>query len=73
MNLNCDGGRCKLDDGEVRMLPLGKRARAFGYGNAILCEDCFYHEIQWRKERNRELAPHAQYELPRWADLEIYT
>jgi hypothetical protein len=72
MNPNCDGGRCKATGGQVRVLPLGRPYGRSGGGNAILCRDCFEYEIAWRKQRNEQLAPHAQYDLPSWSSLEVY-
>ena len=65
MNLNnrCGGGHCQNAEGEVRWLPTG------GDSNAILCRACFEHEMNYRRDRNRELAPECAYALPRWEDL----
>ena len=65
-NPNCDGGKCISETGEVRLLPHGEDS------NLILCHDCFNHEINYRKARNRELADWAQFNLPTWDSLEIY-
>lgn len=65
-NPNCDGAHCRTGTGEVRKLPTG------GDSNAILCRDCFRHEDQWRRERNRELEASAQFDIPTWEDLEVY-
>lgn len=71
LNPNCDGagpdapyGVCK--GGEVRRVPIG------GDGAVILCRRCFRAEIVWRKERNKELGEYAQFDLPKWEDLEVY-
>jgi hypothetical protein len=65
-NPNCDGGYCVSETGEVRVLPTG------GDGNAILCRSCFAHEMNWRRERNMELAKENRFQLPRWTDLKVY-
>ncbi len=65
-NPNCDGGHCCTETGEVRVLPLP------GGANLILCMTCYAREMQWRKERNRELSTDAQYDRPVWSDLTIY-
>jgi hypothetical protein len=68
-NPNCDGsGPCILN-GEVRVLPTGSQAH---HGNAILCRLCFNREIQFRKERNRDLGKDCQFQLPRWETLKVY-
>lgn len=67
MNTNpmCDGsGLCSA--GEVRVLPTG------GEGNGILCRSCLSREIEWRRQRNRELSKDCQFKLPAWEDLKIY-
>ena len=67
-NNNCDGsGPCA--PGEVRFLPLGKVAH---YGVIILCRSCWAREIAWRRGRNRELSPDCAFDLPAWADLDVY-
>lgn len=68
-NPNCDGAHCTSSVGEVRLLPTSKPCRS----NAILCRACYSHEIRWRKERNRELGTSAQFDLPTWESLELYT
>lgn len=65
-NPNCDGSHCQTVKGQVRLLPTG------GDGNAILCRSCFAHEIQFRRERNRELSTDCQFALPTWETLKIY-
>jgi hypothetical protein len=69
MNPMCDGGRCHIDTGEVRVLPLGKSPH---HGNLILCKPCFEHELNFRRERNRDLGKDAQFALPAWDSLEVY-
>src|SRR5215510_726538 len=63
-NPNCDGDHCTHSKGEVRVLPYG------GGGNLILCQACYEHEINWRKERNREVA--SPFGLPTWESLRVY-
>jgi hypothetical protein len=65
-NNNCDNDKCTDSKGEVRVLPTG------GEGNAILCRACFRHELRFRMERNRELCPENQFDLPSWQDLKVY-
>ncbi len=38
----------------------------------ILCWRCHTREIQFRKERNRELSKDCQFKLPTWDSLKIY-
>lgn len=65
-NPNCDNDKCAQADGEVRVLPTG------GDSNAILCRECFLHEIRFRQYRNMGLADDCKFKLPRWEDLKIY-
>lgn len=65
-NPNCDGGRCRQETGEVRALPSG------GDSNLILCQDCFNHELGYRRDRNRELGEDSKFELPLWDSLAVY-
>lgn len=65
-NWNCDGDLCTNATGEVRRLPLG------GNSAVIVCEACYFHEMNYRRERNEELSPSARFDLPRWESLEIY-
>ena len=64
-NNMCDGSRCKLPNGEVRLLPTG------GDGNMIYCRACYEHEMSYRRERNRDMG-YAAFELPKWEDLKVY-
>jgi len=67
-NPNCDGsGPCDL--GEVRVLPWTRDKHG---GNSILCRLCFSREIQYRIERNKELAKDCQYDLPAWESCKVY-
>lgn len=66
LNPNCDGGHCASATGEVRLLLTG------GDSNAILCQRCFRYELEFRRERNRELSPDCQFALPVWSELETY-
>jgi hypothetical protein len=64
-NPNCDGsGPCT--PGQVRVLPTG------GDSNGILCRACYGREIQFRKERNKELGKSCQFDLPAWDTLKVY-
>jgi len=65
-NANCDGSHCTWPSGETRRLPYG------GEGNVILCRSCYEYELRWRRERNEELGPDAQFELPAWETLAVY-
>lgn len=65
-NPNCDGGQCRKVTGEVRVLPTG------GDSNGILCRDCYAYEMQFRRERNRDLSPDCQFALPAWESLRVY-
>lgn len=65
-NPNCDGGNCISAVGEVRVLPTG------GDSNAILCRACFDHEMRFRRERNKELAESAAFDLTGWLTLKVY-
>lgn len=65
-NYNCGGSSCKHSDGEIRVLPTG------GDSNALLCYDCYVHEMQYRRERNRELGSENKYQLPLWEELKVY-
>lgn len=64
-NPNCDGGHCITGTGTVRILPLT------GGANLHLCYACWMYEMQWRTQRNRELAKDAQYPIPDWLALEV--
>lgn len=68
MNPNCCGGHCLFDEGEVRVLPLGKIP---DHGNLILCRYCFEHEMNYRRDRNRELSREAQFQIPTWDSLKV--
>jgi len=65
-NDNCDGDKCTSAAGEVRVLPTG------GDSNAILCRSCFNHEMQFRRERNQDLADDCKFSLPAWETLRVY-
>lgn len=65
-NPNCDNDKCTSSTGEVRVLPTG------GDSNAILCRTCYDHEIRFRRERNRQLAPSNAFQLPAWSTLKVY-
>ena len=64
-NPACDGsGPCTL--GEVRVFPTG------GDSNAILCRSCFWREIDYRMDRNKELGDAYKFKLPAWETLKVY-
>lgn len=65
-NPDCQGGVCLSNKGEVRVLPAG------GDANMILCRPCFFHEIAYRKERNKQLGKDCQFRLPSWDSLKVY-
>ena len=65
-NPNCDSAWCTAESGAVRLLPTG------GDSNAILCRACHYHELKWRKERNKDLGDFAKFKLPKWEELKVY-
>lgn len=65
-NLNCDNELCRDPNGEIRVLPTG------GSSNALLCYTCFLHEMQWRHERNKELAEDCKLDTPTWRSLAVY-
>ena len=64
-NPNCDGGHCAADTGETRVLPTGPQS------NAIPCRACFVRELEWRRERNKNLKRKA-FDLPAWESLDVY-
>ena len=55
-----------MTPGETRLLPIG------GDGNVIVCRRHYWHEIVFRKERNRYLGEGA-FLLPAWEDLVVYS
>lgn len=62
-NPSCDGAHCRFSTGEVRVLPTSCDS------NAILCRECYEHEIRFRKERNRDLGTAHRFLLPTWEKL----
>jgi hypothetical protein len=64
-NPNCDGGHCKSETGEVRVLPYSSD------GNLIICKSCYDNEMRFRRDRNRETG-RLIYDLPAWETLTIY-
>lgn len=64
----CDHGH--ETHGEVRVLPLGSTEYS---SNLIVCRHHYGVEMAWRRERNKTLGESAKFELPKWADLKIYT
>lgn len=67
MNPNCDGSGPHILNGQVRVLPTG------GDSNAILCKLCYRREIAFRRDRNKELGKDAQFKLPAWEELKVYS
>jgi hypothetical protein len=65
-NPNCDGSGPHALNPEVRVLPAG------GESNLILCENCYAHEIAYRRSRNQSLSESAQFKLPEWKTLTVY-
>lgn len=65
-NYNCDGDHCTVPDGIIKVLPTG------GDSNALLCYSCYLHEMQFRRERNKELCKESQFDLPAWDSLKRY-
>jgi len=49
---------------EVRLLPYG------GDGNIIVSRASYYKEMEFRKERNKEVC--SPYDIPSWESLEVY-
>lgn len=55
----CDGAHCIGDSWQQRAFRL-----ATGGGSGLfLCEPCWNHEMQWRKERNEELEPQNHFDI----------
>ncbi|OYV38946.1 MAG: hypothetical protein B7Z80_08705 [Rhodospirillales bacterium 20-64-7] len=52
--------------GEVRVMPTG------GDGNLILCSNCWDRELDYRRDRNRDLADFAKFDLPSWWEGKVY-
>lgn len=67
-NPNCDGDHCTSTTSETRLLPIGSNPH---HGNLILCHACFCYELQWRRERNKELAKECAFRLPQWESLTV--
>lgn len=65
-NNNCDGSGPHSCNPEVRVLSTG------GDSNGILCYLCYCKEIEFRRERNRELSKDCQFKIPAWNDLKVY-
>lgn len=68
-NPDCCGSRCVVEQGEVRTLPIDRSGDS---GNLILCRNCFEHEMNWRRERNKKLGKDCQYSIPAWEELSVY-
>lgn len=65
-NPNCGNDRCKLSTGQVRRVPTSDS------GAIILCFSCYMYEMAWRIQENRRKDIACKYDIPLWADLEIY-
>lgn len=63
---DCGGAHCKLDHGEVRVLPTGSES------NEILCYHCYANEMRYRVARNKTVEEFAQFDIPLWNNLKIY-
>lgn len=62
-NQNCDGGFCKKEEGEVRVLPSGD-------GNLFLCRACFDNEMKFRRDQNRTVRM-VIHPIVKWKDLKL--
>ena len=58
----CDWGH---EADEVRRLPTGGNSAVF------LCRQHFNKELQWRRERNKELDYGVQFDIVSWHSLEL--
>lgn len=56
----CEGTHCSNPTGEVRLLPTG------GDSNAILCHECYLHEMQFRYHEAKHMP------RPVWDSLKVY-
>jgi hypothetical protein len=65
LNPNCNGGKCIVSIGEVRVLPHSNDSH---HGNDILCNHCFLEEIYYRKNSGN----YSNITVPRWEDIKIY-
>lgn len=70
-NPNCDGVGPHAQNAQVRIMPLTYDDPGIA-SNIIVCRACHLTELRWRKQRNRELSPEAQYDLPSWESLKVY-
>jgi hypothetical protein len=62
-NWNCDGDKCELPSGEIRVYPIG------GGANLLLCRRCVAHENNYRASRGGEF---AGFPLINWFECEVY-
>jgi hypothetical protein len=69
-NPNCDGNKCTNTRGEVRRLPWNDGPMG---GASILCLNCYQYEMQYRRDRNKDLAPSERFDLPAWSSLKAYS
>ena len=58
-NYACDGA-CNRNNITVRRLDIG------GGGGVFLCHFCWIHEMEWRKDRNKELEKQNQFDILAW-------
>lgn len=65
-NWNCDGDKCELPSGEVRLFPLG------GGANLILCRRCAAHENKYRQQRGSETGRPEDWPQVDWFECKVY-
>lgn len=66
-NPNCDGSHCRMENGAVKIYPLG------GGGNLILCLACFAHENRFRYMRGAETKEPSNWPQVDWGCAEVYS
>ena len=68
MSLNpmCDGTHCKMEDGEVKLYPVG------GGGNLILCVVCWANENRHNFNRGQEQSNPEDWPQHNWFHAETY-
>jgi len=59
---SCDGGYCK----EPWRPKFVRRLDTGGSSGLFLCQECWKAEMEYRKERNKELAEDVQYQIIPW-------
>jgi hypothetical protein len=65
----CDGAGPHDPTDGLRVLPLSTDPH---HGNLILCRACWDHENAWRRERNSQLEPGAQFATQSWSSGRRY-